>query len=75
MPMYRGLTRALKQEGYQERRDLFGAPYDFRMAADGLEQVSAGCTLACGQCYAPFEAEAAGVPNRLHSMLSVQLVR
>ncbi|MCJ1279377.1 hypothetical protein MMC21_007201 [Puttea exsequens] len=42
MPMYRGLTKALKHEGYQERRDLFGAPYDFRMAADGLEQGQPG---------------------------------
>ena len=25
--------------GLQERRDLFGAPYDFRLAADGLVQV------------------------------------
>ena len=48
MPMYRGLTKALKHEGYQERRDLFGAPYDFRMAADGLEQVILGYILTCG---------------------------
>ena len=48
MPMYRGLTRALKHEGYQERRDLFGTPYDFRMAADGLEQVCAASILAFG---------------------------
>ena len=56
MPMYRGLTRALKHEGYQERRDLFGAPYDFRMAADGLEQVSTCSILACGQCCAAQQA-------------------
>jgi len=37
--MFGKLTRAFKDEGYQERKHLFGAPYDFRLAADGLEQV------------------------------------
>ena len=38
-PMFSKLTNAFKDEGYQERKHLFGAPYDFRLAADGLEQV------------------------------------
>ncbi len=38
-PMFSKLTQAFKDEGYQERRHLFGAPYDFRLAPDGLEQV------------------------------------
>ena len=38
-PLYSGLTKAFKDEGYEERVDLFGAPYDFRLAGDGLEQV------------------------------------
>ncbi|CAL5222795.1 g5211 [Coccomyxa viridis] len=37
-PMFSKLTQAFKDEGYQERRHLFGAPYDFRLAPDGLEQ-------------------------------------
>ena len=37
--MFGKLTRAFKNEGYLERKHLFGAPYDFRLAADGLEQV------------------------------------
>ena len=72
MPMYRGITRALKQEGYQERRDLFGAPYDFRLAADGLEQVTVAFTLACGQCQAVVGVETARLSNRHCSMLSVR---
>lgn len=39
-PVYKSLTEGLKKAGYAERVDLFGAPYDFRLAADGLEQVS-----------------------------------
>ena len=35
------LIAALGQAGYREKRDLFGAPYDFRLAADGLKQVGA----------------------------------
>ncbi|CAL8461900.1 g1431 [Coccomyxa elongata] len=38
-PVYKSLTEGLKKAGYAERVDLFGAPYDFRLAADGLEQV------------------------------------
>jgi hypothetical protein len=38
-PIYQSLTDGLKKVGYEERVDLFGAPYDFRLAADGLEQV------------------------------------
>ena len=38
-PLYSGLTNAFKDEGYEERKDLFGAPYDFRLAGDGLKQV------------------------------------
>ena len=38
-PLYSGLTKAFKDEGYEERKDLFGAPYDFRLAGDGLKQV------------------------------------
>ena len=33
------LINALADDGYREGIDLFGAPYDFRLAADGLEQV------------------------------------
>jgi len=33
------LIDALKDKGYQESEDLFGAPYDFRLAADGLAQI------------------------------------
>ena len=38
-PLYRALAEALKDEGFVEREDLFGAPYDFRLAGDGLDQV------------------------------------
>ena len=38
-PMLSKLTQAFKDEGYQERKHLFGAPYDFRLAPDGLQQV------------------------------------
>ena len=38
-PLYRVLAEALKDEGFVEREDLFGAPYDFRLAGDGLDQV------------------------------------
>ena len=34
------LINALADDGYREGVDLFGAPYDFRLAADGLRQVS-----------------------------------
>lgn len=37
---YDKLIAGLKKAGYQEGKDLFGAPYDFRLAADGLEQAS-----------------------------------
>eukprot|EP00891_Asterochloris_glomerata_P001746 jgi/Astpho2/1746/fgenesh1_pg.00032_%23_73_t len=37
--IYSTLIDHLKSAGYIERQDLFGAPYDFRLAADGLTQV------------------------------------
>ena len=43
------LIQALGEAGYRESTDLFGAPYDFRLAADGLEQVPRGPTLQ-GSC-------------------------
>lgn len=36
---YAKLVDGLKEAGYTEGKDLFGAPFDFRLAADGLEQV------------------------------------
>ncbi len=33
------LVDALEQAGYREREDLYGAPFDFRLAPDGLSQV------------------------------------
>jgi lysophospholipase-3 len=36
---YEKLINGLKDAGYEEGKDIFGAPYDFRLAADGLEQV------------------------------------
>jgi hypothetical protein len=35
---YLPLIRALKRFGYEERSSLWGAPYDWRLAADGLQQ-------------------------------------
>ena len=37
--VYQELIDTLVEVGYEVRRDLFGAPYDWRLAADGLEQV------------------------------------
>ena len=37
--VYQELINALVAVGYEVRKDLFGAPYDWRLAADGLEQV------------------------------------
>ncbi|KAL3143630.1 hypothetical protein ABBQ38_002426 [Trebouxia sp. C0009 RCD-2024] len=34
---YRPIIEKLKDAGYTENQDLFGAPYDFRLAGDGLE--------------------------------------
>lgn len=45
-PVYESLTGGLKKAGYKERVDLFGAPYDFRLAADGLEQVLSSCHIS-----------------------------
>lgn len=42
--IYAVVIEALTVAGYQERVDLFGAPYDFRLAPDGLEQV---CSQSC----------------------------
>lgn len=36
---YEKLISGLKDAGYSKGKDIFGAPYDFRLAADGLEQV------------------------------------
>ena len=36
---YKVIVDRLTEAGYKERQDLFGAPYDFRLAADGLTQV------------------------------------
>lgn len=36
---YDKLIEELQKAGYQAGEDLYGAPYDFRLAADGLEQV------------------------------------
>ena len=47
-PLYSGLTKAFKDEGYEERKDLFGAPYDFRLAGDGLKQVLQGLLIHGG---------------------------
>jgi len=46
--IYQELIDALVEVGYEVRRDLFGAPYDWRLAADGLEQVRRSC--AVPQC-------------------------
>jgi Lecithin:cholesterol acyltransferase len=35
---YQPLIKALKKIGYEERLTLWGAPYDWRLAADGLVQ-------------------------------------
>ena len=50
--IYSTLIDHLKSAGYSERQDLFGAPYDFRLAADGLSQVrhSRACAVACLFC-------------------------
>ena len=37
---YKPIIDKLKDAGYTENQDLFGAPYDFRLAGDGLEAVS-----------------------------------
>ena len=37
---YKPIIDKLLDAGYKENQDLFGAPYDFRLAGDGLEQVS-----------------------------------
>ena len=36
--VYQELIDALVAVGYEVRKDLFGVPYDWRLAADGLEQ-------------------------------------
>ncbi|KAK9800276.1 hypothetical protein WJX73_002429 [Symbiochloris irregularis] len=36
---YDALIKGLDDKGYTAGQDLFGAPYDFRLAADGLTQV------------------------------------
>lgn len=37
---YDQLINGLQKAGWDIGKDLFGAPYDFRLAADGLQQVS-----------------------------------
>ena len=37
---YKPIIDKLTDAGYTENLDLFGAPYDFRLAGDGLESVS-----------------------------------
>lgn len=37
---YNALIKGLDDKGYTAGQDLFGAPYDFRLAADGLTQVT-----------------------------------
>ena len=49
--VYKSLTEGLKKAGYAERVDLFGAPYDFRLAADGLEQVPIVMLDNCAERY------------------------
>jgi hypothetical protein len=39
-------VQALADIGYREGQDLFGAPYDFRLAADGLDQVAVATALS-----------------------------
>lgn len=36
---YATMIEALGKVGYRESQNLFGAPYDFRLAADGLQQI------------------------------------
>lgn len=38
---YKPILDKLMAVGYKANEDLFGAPYDFRLAADGLEMVNA----------------------------------
>jgi hypothetical protein len=37
--------------GYQLGYDLFAAPYDWRLSADGLNQVRSSVTLASAYCF------------------------
>ena len=46
---YKPIIDKLKDAGYKENEDLFGAPYDFRLAGDGLASVSAATELD-GHC-------------------------
>lgn len=36
---YKPIIEKLQDAGYTANQDLFGAPYDFRLAGDGLESV------------------------------------
>lgn len=48
--IYQELIDALVGVGYEVQRDLFGAPYDWRLAADGLEQVPGTCARWAAGC-------------------------
>jgi len=50
---YEKLISGLKGAGYSEGQDIFGAPYDFRLAADGLEQVVCPPHNSMGLCTSP----------------------
>lgn len=52
---YKPIIEKLKDAGYTENQDLFGAPYDFRLAGDGLESVS---THPCFLQFLPLTPEA-----------------
>lgn len=47
---YKPIIDKLKENGYKEGEDLFGAPYDFRLAGDGLASVRLCCLLADTVC-------------------------
>lgn len=56
--IYSTLIDHLKSAGYIERQDLYGAPYDFRLAADGLTQVRRSIACASAQlCCLDFVAD------------------
>ncbi len=49
---YKPIIDKLTEAGYKENEDLFGAPYDFRLAGDGLAQVSTAVMLLLSICIA-----------------------
>ncbi len=52
---YKPIIDKLTEAGYKENEDLFGAPYDFRLAGDGLAQASTAiiCCSPCALLFAP----------------------